>query len=242
MQIITKQIVPINKSADPEAVIIPYETKIKRLEEEGEEVYLCPRKDCTDHLSKLQRLITQLHKYFPKGKLKRSSGAIFTNCLILRAEEIEDIVIDMKDGMSSCNAKISKQRVQYYDAVKLGCIMCITTKIETRRQTEFFVEKIEEKLDEKLLIALSISKINDGTNFSRKKKVEYQGVHVETIKSQQIKVKRALYEILKKIPAQIHDMELRFMLQMRHSIDSKQNNNCARTNTMCVRMHRRCCI
>ena len=74
------------KSVDLEAVVVPYEQKIKRLEEGGEEVILCSRKDCVDHFSKLPRSITQLHKNFLKGKLKRGSGAIFTNCLILHTE------------------------------------------------------------------------------------------------------------------------------------------------------------
>ena len=45
------------KSADPEAVIITHELTIKKLGEKGEEVILCSRKDCVDHLSKLPRLI-----------------------------------------------------------------------------------------------------------------------------------------------------------------------------------------
>ena len=103
------------KSVDLEAVIIPYKPKIRRPEEEGEELILCTRKDCLDYLSKLPRSITQLHKYFPKGKPKRDSNTICANCLIPRPEEKEDVLMDAKDGTSLHNVKISKQRAQHYD-------------------------------------------------------------------------------------------------------------------------------
>ena len=89
-------------------------------------------------------------------------------------------------------------------------------------------------LKEKALLALSTSKINDGTNFkdnvgstptancTRKKKLEHWGVHVETINSQQVKVKRAMSKILKAIPDHVCGIELRFMPQMSCDVDSKQ--------------------
>ena len=54
------------------------------------------------------------------------------------------------------------------------------------------------------MIVLSVAKINDGTGFkdnsgkgpsvSRpKKKTDYWGVYIETVKSHQVKVKRAIY-------------------------------------------------
>ena len=57
-------------------------------------------------------------------------------------------------------------------------------------------EKIEKALKAKVLLAFSVSKINDGTNFKdnfgstptaprvKKKKTDHWRVHVETIKSQ----------------------------------------------------------
>ena len=74
--------------------------------------------------------MTQLQKYFPKGKPKRGGGTVFTNFLILHDKEVNDIVIDMKDGIETFNAKIGKQRVQHYDVAKLGYIMFLTLKIK----------------------------------------------------------------------------------------------------------------
>lgn len=83
------------------------------------------------------------------------------------------------------------------------------------------------------MLAISVAKINDGTGFkddssnkqtsyrNKKKKVEYWGIHIETIKEQQVQVKRAISEILaKKIPSWMYGMELKFMPHMRYDIDS----------------------
>ena len=63
--------------------------------------------------------------------------------------------------------------------------MCLTTKAEISRWTEFFEKRVEETLKEKALLALSLSKINDRTHFedgtsttvttsyTRKKKIEH---------------------------------------------------------------------
>ena len=60
------------------------------------------------------------------------------NCLILHTEVIEDIILDVKEGMQSYNAKIGKQRVQHHDVAKLGYIMFLTTKSDITRWTDFF--------------------------------------------------------------------------------------------------------
>ena len=90
--------------------------------------------------------MTQLQKYFPKGKPKRGGGTVFTNFLLLHDEEIDDMIIDMKDGMEAFNPKIGKQRVQHHDVVKLGYIMFLTPKIELSRWTEFFQDKVKKIL------------------------------------------------------------------------------------------------
>ena len=100
----------------------------------------------------------------------------------------------MKDRMEAFNTKIGKQRVQHHDVTKLGYIMFLTPKIELSRQIEFFQDKVEKILQEKVLMALSVAKINDGTEFKDnsskgssvsypKKKTKYWGVHIETVKS-----------------------------------------------------------
>ena len=83
-------------------------------------------------------------------------------------------------------------------------------------------------------MALSIAKINDGTGFKDnsgkgpsvshpKKKTDYQRVHIDTVKSHQVKVKRAICQILSsEVPAYMYGMELRFMPQMRYDMDSRQ--------------------
>ena len=83
-------------------------------------------------------------------------------------------------------------------------------------------------------MVLSVTKINNSMGFKdnfgsslsisyTKKKTEYWGVHIETVKSQQVKVKRAIYRILaSEIPEHMYRMELRFMPYMRYDMDSRQ--------------------
>ena len=106
------------------------------------------------------------------------------------------MIMDMKDGLEACNPKIGKQRIQHHDVAKLVYIMCLLTKIETKRWTEFLKEQVEAILGIKVQLAISEAKINDGTGYSdtsqnkqthnrnKKKKVEYWGMHVETTKEQ----------------------------------------------------------
>ena len=72
------------------------------------------------------------------------------------------MIIDMKENMRSFNTKMVKQIVQHHDVAKLGCIMFLTTKLEIPRWTEFFQKRINDLVEDRALIALSVSKINDG--------------------------------------------------------------------------------
>jgi len=141
----------------------------------------------------------------------------------------------MKDAMEACNPKIGKQRIQHHSVAKLGYIMCLTTKIEIARWTEFFTKETNEILQTQVLLAISVAKINDGTAFkddfsnkqptcrNKKKKVEYWGIHVETTKDKQVQVKRAISVILAtKIPNWMHGMELKFIPHMRYDMTSIQ--------------------
>ena len=83
-------------------------------------------------------------------------------------------------------------------------------------------------------MALSVGKINDGTGFKdnfgskpsipyTKKKIEYWGVHIKMVKSQQVKVKRAICRILaSEIPEYMYRIELCFIPHMRYKMDSRQ--------------------
>ena len=158
--VLTKLLTTI-RQADPTAVIMQYETLPKYSGREKE----VSANLCIDHPRKMPRSITQLQKFFPKGRPKRGGGTVFTNILLLHNENIEDIILDMKDGMTSYNPKIGKQRIQHYNVTKLGYIMCLVTKIELTRWTEFLLERVEAIVQSKVMLAISVAKINDGTGF-----------------------------------------------------------------------------
>ena len=229
-RIVLTRLLSAIRQADPTAVLVQYETKPKYSGKQKE----VSADLCIDHPRKMPRSITQLQKFFPKGRPKRGGGTVFTNILLLHNENIEDMILDMKDSLAAYNPKIGKQRIQHYNVAKLGYIMCLLTKIETTKWAEFLKEKVEEILQTKVLLAISAAKINDGTGFSdnsqtkqnfqrnKKKKVEYWGIHVETTTEQQVPVKRAICEILAtKIPSWMYGMELKFMPIIRYDMDTK---------------------
>lgn len=143
------------------------------------------------------------------------------------------MTIGMKDGMEACNPKIGKRRIQHCHAVKLGYIMRLTTKAEISRWKEFFQNQVEEILQTKVQLAISAARINDGTGFAddstskssslrtKRKKVNCWGAHIEIVKDQQVKVKRAIIHILAcNIPSWMHSMPLKFIPSIRHDMGS----------------------
>ena len=96
--------------------------------------------------------------------------------------------------MQSCNAKTSKQRVQYYNIAKVDYIICLITKVDITRQIDFSGENQKDTDRESPTCIFSL-KINKRTNFKdnvgstqtvlciNKKKTKYWGVYVEIIKS-----------------------------------------------------------
>ena len=77
------------------------------------------------------RSIAHVQKFFLKSQPKRGGATVFTNMLILHNENIEDMMLDMKDSVIACDPKIGMQRIQHYNVAKLGYVMCLLTKIET---------------------------------------------------------------------------------------------------------------
>ena len=108
---------------------------------------------------------------------------IFTNLSLLYDKKIDTIILDVKDGIEACNPRTGKQRIQHHNGSNLGDVMCSLTKIEITQWTEFFQEQVKAILQVKVMLAISVAKINNRTGFkdnstneqapcrSRKKKV-----------------------------------------------------------------------
>ena len=100
--------------------------------------------------------------------------------------------------------------MQHPEVVKIGYFLYLTPKIDVQAWTDLLTTELKKQLSQPLKFALVISKINDGLGlgsedkkrpssgrgsaFSRRN--DNMAVHVETIKSQQLYVKRALDKIL----------------------------------------------
>ena len=128
-RIVLTRLLSAIKLTDPNAVIMPYEAEPECSNNKNH--YL--KKSCVDQPGNIPRSITQLQKFFTRGKPKKGGGTVHTSLFLLHDEVIADMIIDMKDGMEAFNPKISMQRIQHHDATKLGYAMCLTTKIEMSR-------------------------------------------------------------------------------------------------------------
>ena len=71
-----------------------------------------------------------MQKYFPKGRLKKVGGTVFTNFLIAYNEDIDNILENLRGSLERHNRKIRKQRIQYYNVVKIGYILHLLSKAE----------------------------------------------------------------------------------------------------------------
>ena len=121
--------------------------------------------------------------------------------------------------------------------------MCLTTKIEISRQTEFFSKQVKKIMQTEVSLALSVAKINNKTGFkddsvsepsfyrTKKKEVEFQEIYIETAKSQQVKIKRAMCRILANVLKWMHSIEIKFMLHLRCNMDTRQKQ-CLRNAMM----------
>ena len=111
--------------------------------------------------------------------------------------------------------------------------MCLTPNIDAQAWTDFLKKELRKLMNQLLHFSLTISKINDGLGFKDKKRTppgrtptysrgkENMAVHVETIKSQQLHVKRALDKVLATcIPPEKYGIGLRLMPQIRYDIDT----------------------
>ena len=124
--------------------------------------------------------------------------------------------------------------VQYHEVVRLGHTLFMHAKVDTQEWTEFLTEHLVSILGGTVFFLLMMSKINYGTTFKYGNKVQFRtmlnikniknmGVHVETIKLQHVKVKRALEKVLSlKITKDRHVIDLMLVLQMRYDFETKQ--------------------
>ena len=90
---------------------------------------------------------------------------IFTNLSLLYDKKIDTIILDVKDGIEACNPRTGKQRIQHHNGSNLGDVMCSLTKIEITQKIEFLQEQVEDILQAKVMLAISVAKINNETGF-----------------------------------------------------------------------------
>ena len=122
------------RDADPMAVLTPYEIVPAQDPESGHHTH---NDRFIETPARLPTSITQLQKYFFRGRPQKLGGTVFTNVLIGHDEDIKDIMLDIKECMEQYNLKIGQQRVQHPEVIKLGYILYLTPKIDLQAWTDF---------------------------------------------------------------------------------------------------------
>ena len=56
-------------------------------------------------------LITQIQKYFPKGRSKKKRSLVFINFLLIHNDDTENIISDIKYQLERCNIKLGVQYI-----------------------------------------------------------------------------------------------------------------------------------
>ena len=90
-RIILARLISSLQQADPTAVIVQCDIDLQCSTKEK----VISATSCIDHPRRMPRSITQLQKFFPKGRPKRGGGTVCTNMLVLHNESIDDMIFDM---------------------------------------------------------------------------------------------------------------------------------------------------
>ena len=129
--------------------------------------YMC---ECVSSVEGISESVTQIQKYFSKGRPKRGGGLVFTNILLVHNEEIKEIIRDIKHILERHKIRIGVQCMQYPEVVKIRCILFLMPKIEIIEWTEFLIRLLKEMLSSKVIFALVVLKINDSIIFKNNNK------------------------------------------------------------------------
>ena len=93
------------READPMAVLTPCEIVPVEDLEDGRYTH---HDRFIETPARLPTSITQLQKYFFRGRPPKMGGTVFTNVLIGHDEEITDIMSDIKERIEQYNLRIGK--------------------------------------------------------------------------------------------------------------------------------------
>ena len=80
----------------------------------------------------LPQSLTKTQQFFHRGNPKSDSNRIYTNMRILHAVDGQDIIGDLKHELEVEEITLGMQIVQHHYLVKVGCIISIMDKIDTR--------------------------------------------------------------------------------------------------------------
>ena len=131
----------VMKNIDPDAVVTEYEDQSDR---SNSYIYNYKNK-CINSVESIPTSITQLQKFFPKGRLKKLGRTVFTNALVVYNEDIEGMIEDLKIGLERYNGKVKKKNSISWSS-KDRIYYAATYKSRYLRIARIFVERADSEV------------------------------------------------------------------------------------------------
>ena len=100
--------------------------------EKSEDTFEVLAEDHVAHPSILPSSITQMLKFFHRGKSKKDRSKTFTNFRIVHTEDINNIIDDPKCELEIENITPGLQKVQHHNVAKEECIFGLFEKIHLK--------------------------------------------------------------------------------------------------------------
>ena len=99
------------QEVDSESVLIEY--KSDPTDDTNFEFLELPITQSVQSPSKLHKSITQLLKFFPNGKPQTKGGQVYTKVHFMHEEEINNMLLDLKELLAEKEVFIYKQSIQH---------------------------------------------------------------------------------------------------------------------------------
>ena len=113
-----------------------------------------------------------MQKYIPKSKLKKQTGLLFTNFLLICEDNIQDIIPDIKYQIEKYDIKLRNLIHLILQSSKNRNILILSQEIHLKEQTELLKDKLKVVIKKDVELAFVVSNIKDREILKEKEDVQ----------------------------------------------------------------------
>ena len=115
-------------STDETAAIVKYSDHVIKVKDN----FVFLEDEALTKAIQLPQSLMKTQQFFHRGKPKSDGSKIYTNMRILHKVDMLDIIVNLRYELEVEDINIGLQRVQHHDVVKVGYILGMLEKIDTR--------------------------------------------------------------------------------------------------------------